>query len=137
MDSESNSIIDGPLALVIDGGVDKDGRDEPVRRVEVETGQVVALVGPTGSGKTRLLADIERLAQGDSPSARCVTLVGAPSANEEGLTPVARISQSMGFVLDATAAGFLRLRSGTLTRASLPGMGVADITTVSPGTICT
>ena len=95
--------------LVIEGGSSKEGRREPIEHLEMRAGEVIAVVGPTGSGKTRLLADIERLSQGDSPTGRQISLHGGPDDGEGAL--VARISQSMGFILDATAAEFLRLHA--------------------------
>ena len=38
--------------------------------VELKKGEVTAIVGPAGSGKSRLLADIESLAQEDTPTGR-------------------------------------------------------------------
>ncbi len=100
--------------LVIRGGTDKSGLPEPVGEVRLGPGEVLALVGATGSGKTRLLADIERLADGDSPTARCVSLEGL-----EGPDPVARISQSMGFFMDATVGEFLILHAKSRGRDGL------------------
>ena len=55
--------------LTILGGRDKNGEPEELDLV-LEAGDVVCIVGPTGSGKSRLLADIECLADGDTPSGR-------------------------------------------------------------------
>ena len=106
------------LRLLVESGKGKDRKPEPVKRFRVEAGEVLAVVGPTGSGKTRLLADIERLAQGDSPSGRHVRLEGADAA---GLPPealVARLSQAMGFYLDASVGEFLRLHAEHRERAN-------------------
>ena len=100
--------------LVIRGGTDKAGAAEPVSEVRLGPGEVLALVGATGSGKTRLLADIERLTDGDSPTARRVSLEGL-----EGTAAVARISQSMGFFLDATVGEFLTLHARSRARTDI------------------
>lgn len=92
--------------LVIRGGTDKTGAEEPLREVQLCPGEVLALVGATGSGKTRLLADMERLTDGDSPTGRRVSLEGL-----DGPSSVARISQSMGFFMDATVGEFIRLHA--------------------------
>ena len=42
----------------------------------LKTGNIVSIVGPTGSGKSRLLGDIECLAQGDTPTKRQILLNG-------------------------------------------------------------
>jgi ABC-type lipoprotein export system ATPase subunit len=59
-----------PLSLTIKGGVDKDGHADTVREIEIARGEVIGIVGPTGSGKSTLIADIEQFAQGDTPSGR-------------------------------------------------------------------
>jgi ABC-type lipoprotein export system ATPase subunit len=109
--------------LWIQGGTDKTGAPEPVPEVRLGPGEVLALVGATGSGKTRLLADIERLTTGDSPTARCVTLEGL-----DGPASVARISQSMGFFLDATVGEFLVLHAKSRGRDDLDALQLEALT---------
>jgi ABC-type lipoprotein export system ATPase subunit len=58
------------------GGYGKDRQPEPVREVEFKMGQVVSIVGATGSGKTTLIKDIELLANKNTPSQRTVMLNG-------------------------------------------------------------
>lgn len=128
MSRRANGAAGKRLRLSVEGGRGKNGEPEPVRGFVVEAGEVVAVVGPTGSGKTRLLADIERLAQGDSPSGRRVRLDGAfattgcggrdrarrarsRSADPAPQSLVARLSQAMSFYLDATAGEFLELHA--------------------------
>ena len=101
-------------AVTIKGGHDKSGKREP-HDVILRVGEVIAVVGPTGSGKSRLLADIECLAQRDTPSGRQVLLDGAvPDAmkrlsGEQQL--VAQLSQNMNFVMDLSVGAFLRLHA--------------------------
>jgi len=103
------------LLLTIHAGCDRDGVSETFGALELRTGDLVALVGPTGSGKSRLLADIEWLAEGDSPSRRRVTLSGAGESAEdraEGAHQrVAQLSQSMQFTLDLDVGRFLSLHA--------------------------
>ncbi|WP_309400118.1 ATP-binding cassette domain-containing protein [Cerasicoccus maritimus] len=95
-------------------GRDKDGAPEP-HDLRFEPGDVVCLVGPTGSGKSRFLADIECLAQGDTPTGRRILINGQPPANvsrfsgESGL--VAQITQNMNFIMDLTVAEFLHMHA--------------------------
>ena len=103
--------------LIIHGGTDKGGVAEPVDHVRLGPGEVLALVGATGSGKTRLLADVERLTDGDSPTARRISLTGLT-----GPASVARISQSMGFFLDATVGEFLLLHARSRGREDLENL---------------
>lgn len=95
--------------LVIEPGRDKSGQPEPCGVLEFEAGQVVALVGPTGSGKTRMLSDIERCAAGDSPTGRRVSLTGVSEELIASGFAVGRISQTMQFFLDLTAREFIRM----------------------------
>ena len=66
---------DPVASLTIRGGRDKLGAPETVD-LTLRPGEVVAIVGPTGAGKSRLLADIECLAQGDTPSGRRILING-------------------------------------------------------------
>lgn len=89
--------------IVIRAGTDKQGRAEAFGELPLGPGDVLAVVGPTGSGKSRLLADIEGLAEGDSPSRRVVD----PRSDE---TPrVARVAQQMQFSVDLRVRDFLTL----------------------------
>lgn len=101
-------------SVTILGGRDKTGRAEEVQ-VELTLGDVVCVVGPTGSGKSRLLADIECLAQGDTPSERRILLDGQPadeSARLAGETRlVAQLSQNMNFVMDLSVEEFIALHA--------------------------
>jgi ABC-type lipoprotein export system ATPase subunit len=94
----------GSLTLI--GGRDKAGVPEEVR-LTVRAGEVLCVVGPTGCGKSRLLADIECLAQGDTPTGRRVLLDGRPPDEEHRYALdrklVAQLSQNMNFVVDLTA----------------------------------
>jgi Ni2+-binding GTPase involved in maturation of urease and hydrogenase/ABC-type lipoprotein export system ATPase subunit len=96
------------------GGVNKDGRAESLD-VTVRAGEVACIVGPTGSGKSRLLEDIEHLARGDTPTRRRVLVDGREPGDEERLSIenclVAQLSQSMRFVMDLSARDFVRLHA--------------------------
>ncbi len=91
----------GSLTLI--GGQDKSGAPEAVR-LTVRAGEVLCVVGPTGCGKSRLLADIECLAQGDTPTGRRVLVDGQPPGDDQrdalDRKLVAQLSQNMNFVVD-------------------------------------
>ncbi len=101
-------------SLEILRGCDKDGVPE---RYDLRflPGDVVCLVGPTGAGKSRLLADIECLAQRDTPTRRQILIDGkAPDpakrfSGESGL--VAQITQNMNFVMDLPVEDFLLMHA--------------------------
>jgi ABC-type lipoprotein export system ATPase subunit len=97
-------------SLTIVGGHDKSGTPE-VETLTIKKGGTVSVVGPTGSGKSRLLADIEWLACGDTPSGRRILINGAvPPARGRffsGRNPVAQLSQNMNFVADTSVGEFI------------------------------
>jgi ABC-type lipoprotein export system ATPase subunit len=100
--------------ITVKAGRDKDGRPEG-RDLHLRAGEVVSVVGPTGSGKSRLLADIECLAQGDTPSGRRVLLDGRVPDEARRLSGeqqlVAQLSQNMNFVMDLSVAEFVRMHA--------------------------
>jgi hypothetical protein len=80
--SPVKSSVDEISSITILGGRDKVGRPEMVE-LTVTPGEVVSIVGPTGSGKSRLLEDIECLAQRDTPTARQILISGSvPDVNK-------------------------------------------------------
>ena len=105
----------GVRSLTILPGTDKSGVPESFDRLTVSVGEVVCIVGATGSGKSRLLADIEWLAQGDTPTGRSLLINEALpdlSGRYAGVGRlVAQLSQNMNFVMDATVGEFLALHA--------------------------
>lgn len=98
------------VSLTVLGGTDKVGRPETLQ-LALAPGDVVALVGPTGSGKSRFLADVEWLANRDTPTGRQVLLNGKPADAAARLAAsgrlVAQLSQNMNFVMDMTVGDFI------------------------------
>ncbi len=101
-------------SLTIIGGTDKSGQREQTELV-IKKGEIICIVGPTGSGKSRLLADIEWMAQKDTPTGRQILINGSvPPENwrfsiEHNL--VAQLSQNMNFVMDINVEDFVRLHA--------------------------
>lgn len=101
--------------LTILPGHDKSGVTEGFEELTVETSEIISIVGPTGSGKSRLLADIEWTAQKDTPTGRSILINGKTpdmkwrfSSNNK---LVAQLSQNMNFVMDLTVLEFLTMHA--------------------------
>lgn len=101
-------------SVTIRGGHDKNGRPEEFE-LTVKPGEVICIVGPTGSGKSRFLADIEWMAQGDTPTGRAVLINGKPpEANQRFSIDrklVAQLSQNMNFVMDLSVEEFVTMHA--------------------------
>lgn len=100
--------------ITILGGHDKDGQPEQVR-LDLHAGEVIAVVGPTGAGKSLLLSDIECLAQGDTPSGRRIMIDDRFPNEVERLSGehrlVAQLTQNMNFVMDLSVREFIALHA--------------------------
>ena len=98
--------------LTILGGHQKDGSPEQLD-LTIRKGEVLAIVGPTGSGKSRLLADIECLAQGDTQTGSTVLIDGRIPTPAERFSIenklIAQLSQNMNFVMDLPVMEFLEM----------------------------
>lgn len=97
--------------ITIFGGQGKHQEHEAVERVDFRMGDVISIVGPTGSGKTTLIEDIELFANKNTPSGRVVLiddelpdrdLLSRPSAH-----PIALITQHTNFLSDMQVQKFL------------------------------
>lgn len=100
--------------LTLIGGHNKSGEAENCT-LDLRPGSITSIVGPTGSGKSRLLADIEWMAQGDTPTGRRILINGAPPDPELRFSLehklVAQLSQNMNFVMDVNASDFIRMHA--------------------------
>ncbi len=98
--------------ITIIGGQNKLGEPESLT-FSIEKGEIITVMGPTGSGKSCLLADIECLAQGDTQTKRKILIDGrVPSERERFQIEnklIAQLSQNMNFVMDLRVFDFLRL----------------------------
>ncbi|MEG0371209.1 MAG: ATP-binding cassette domain-containing protein [Clostridium sp.] len=99
-------------SLTIIGGYNKNGEKENIN-LTIKKGSIISIVGPTGSGKSRLLSDIECLSQGDTQTGRNILVNGVCPKNEERFSIenklIAQLSQNMNFVMDLPVRDFLRL----------------------------
>jgi ABC-type lipoprotein export system ATPase subunit len=102
-------------SVTIVSGHDKHGTPENFDRLVINKGEILSIVGPTGSGKSRLLADIEWAADKDTPTKRQILINGEiPDKSIRFSTSnklVAQLSQNMNFVMDLTVREFLELHA--------------------------
>jgi ABC-type lipoprotein export system ATPase subunit len=101
--------------ITIFPGFHKDGRREEFGEIEINKGEIISIVGPTGSGKSRLLADIEWAANEDTPTKRKILINGRTLLPHERFSAsnklVAQLSQNMNFVMDLSVYDFLDLHA--------------------------
>lgn len=101
-------------SITIIGGNDKYGIPEDIE-LTIHAGEIICIVGPTGSGKSRLLADIEWVAQQDTPTNRKILINGqlpdlkCRYSAEHKL--VAQLSQNMNFIMDLTVDEFVSMHA--------------------------
>jgi ABC-type lipoprotein export system ATPase subunit len=97
--------------ITILGGNGKGSSPEQVERIDLNMGDVVSIVGPTGSGKTTLINDIELFANCDTPTGRRILINGErPPAiyrEDPALNPIALITQHTNFLSDLPVRVFL------------------------------
>src|SRR5512136_2170080 len=93
------------------GGHGRSGNSEAVARVDFRMGDVVRIVGPTGSGKTTLINDIELLADANTPTNRRILIDGRPAdaarRDDPSQNPIALITQHTTFLSDLSVQDFL------------------------------
>jgi len=99
-------------SISILGGHGREGQADKVERIDLQMGNVVSVVGPTGSGKTTLINDIELFASKNTPSGRHILINNeAPSLeyqNDPARHPIAMITQHTTFLSDMPVCLFLK-----------------------------
>src|SRR5512139_1998404 len=105
--------------ITIVTGFGRSGEQEAVPRIDLHMGDVVSIVGPTGSGKTTLINDIELFADANTPTGRRILINGARPPveyrDDPARNPIALITQHTTFLSDLPVQDFLaahaRIRS--------------------------
>lgn len=104
-----------PGRITVLGGFDKDGHPEKIPRLDIQAGEVLAVVGPTGSGKTQLISDIEQYAEEETLTGRRILIDDRPADRDQdrraGRYLVAQVSQNMNFVIDMGVREFLLMHA--------------------------
>ncbi len=102
-------------SITIIGGYDKVGNKENIEELTIHKGEIVGIVGPTGSGKSSVISDIEQIAQGDTFSRRRILFDGKVPRPGIVSNPrkklVAQLSQTMNFLADMAVGDFILLHS--------------------------
>lgn len=97
--------------ITIIGGYGKKGVRDVIEKVEFKMGNIISIVGPTGSGKTTLIEDIELFANNNTPSNRKVLLNDKETSeelmNDPSRNPIALITQHTNFLSDLSVKKFL------------------------------
>ncbi len=100
-------------------GHGRQGRPDAFVRIDLTMGQVVCIVGPTGSGKTTLINDLELFADRDTPTGRRVLINDQPAPPEfrynPARNPIALITQHTTFLSDLPVREFLLTHSRVRT----------------------
>lgn len=118
-------------------GRDKAGNPEPFDQIALRRGELCTIVGNTGSGKSRLIKDIEQLSDGTGVTGRRVLLddgfVPLEQRQAVSTSLVAHLGQNMRFVLDTSVGAFLRLpRRPAAKKRSAKAMCSPSPTTLRP-----
>lgn len=104
------SIID---KITILSGINKSGEKEEFDKLEIKKGEVIAIVGATGAGKSQLLYDIEKISQRDTKSKRKILVNDRSPDRQLRFDPkkkmIASLAQSMNFLTDMSVQNFLEL----------------------------
>ena len=109
--------------LQILAGVGKDGQADSISEITLKMGDVISIVGPTGSGKTTLIDDIALFADRNTPTKRRVLINGEPALeeflNDPSKNPIAFITQHTNFLSDLPVEEFLDIHAGIRRRDNI------------------
>ncbi len=109
------------FTLTIQSGKNRFREQEGFDSIEIRPGDTLSIVGPTGSGKSAFINDIETLAQGDTVTGRWIFINGEvpPESfvREPAFKPIAMITQNTRCLADLTVEAYLLMH----IRARRPG----------------
>lgn len=98
--------------ITIIPGHNKRGESEYETPITILEGQKIGIVGPTGSGKSQLLYDIEKLAYGETKTGRRIKINGSRAGSKLKIDPAKKVigylTQHMNFMTDTSVYSFLK-----------------------------
>lgn len=105
------------ITITVCPGLNKKGIKEKFDKLVIHPGDLISIVGPTGSGKTAFINDIEVFAQGDTVTGRRILVNGKePSESlirDPSCKPIAMITQNTKCLADLTVEQFLEMHRST------------------------
>ena len=130
-------------SITIYPGKDKFGNCESFDPLTFHRGHIYSIVGNTGSGKSRLIKDIEQFVNRDSLTNRKIVIdnieVSMEQRNKLSIELVSHLSQNMRFVLDSTVEEFLTIHKKCKNNTSVSIKKVLDTAnsiTAEPISLC-
>ena len=101
--------------ITIFPGRDKHGMLENFDQISLKPGEIISIVGPTGSGKTAFINDIELIAQRDTSTGRLVYINNEPPDDNlrfnPSKKPIIMITQNTKCFADLSVGEFLRIHA--------------------------
>lgn len=105
------------VTITVCPGFNKTGAREQFDRLDIGPGDLISIVGPTGSGKTALINDIEVFAQGDTVTGRRILVNGMEPdeslIRDPSRKPIAMITQNTKCLADLSVKEFLEMHRTT------------------------
>ncbi len=93
-------------------GYNKSNQKEDYEIITIQSGDVIAIVGDTGSGKSRFIKDIEQMVQGESITRRKISIMKDGTICEPMPSDlIAHLGQNMRFMLDCNVEEFIQLHA--------------------------
>lgn len=102
--------------ITITRGRGKSHSNDLIDKIDFYMGDLISILGPTGSGKTTLINDIELFAKGNTPTKRHILIDDEyPSTlykRSPADNPIALITQHTNFLSDLPVIEFLKIHAG-------------------------
>ncbi|MBN2734409.1 MAG: ATP-binding cassette domain-containing protein [Methanomicrobiaceae archaeon] len=99
------------MEITVLPGKNRNGGTENFRQITIRPGDTISIVGPTGSGKSAFINDIEMFAHEDTVTKRTVLVNGKMPPEEfirdPSKKPIAMITQNTKCLADLTVESFL------------------------------